>query len=1140
MCSALANPSLWGKKATFLRFPCYWQLSGNCTVPPLEELSVCADIWRQIQTSDWTAFVYKTPGEQRAELGLAGAGGNLKAWLFGREWVVAYDLPLLKWHTVCLTWSGHSRRFQLLVNGTVRLSSLLNDTFPTRLTPGGVMTLGVSHSFVGGVLVFESGTNLIGEITLFRMWAQELSAQQLAEGPCVSGDIVTWTTQDWESVGCPAVTDDRLTCEWSKYKINMKLSVAQTSRHGLIKTEVKAVVLQWLESILPQNVSVDSVFLSTLSQASQKFSSVHEHNTKIKEIKLSSDREEWIRCLVYVTVSPAAVVNVTQAELWTELIAAYNHSAHIILQTDPASINILPVAGFPESHLNSTISDFEDKFFRVYMNLTVNGSVEDPAQMIRHWVLHTLEQHQLTVLHFKLTRNPHYGCTFQTQAKAPVNATQTGIIIFQLLTKGFSNDSLTIYVPTNQINILLLEPGFCPEDATETVYGLYSWPPIQAQETYDMVCEKGQEAATRFCRLDDRTDAAIWDPPDLSKCEKIITDIEDLENIKVTANNSADVVDMIEDLLSNQTDLSSSQLSTVLEKLSEVTDMGAMTTQLADSVINVVSCLFDSTPFLANATNKVVSITDQVGNRVDFPGDHHNATVPSLALQLLNVDPASFRGLTFGVSSFQTGLPPEIFLSHEFAEQGSINTVASISLPTALDSFFPQNNNNRSRIQFHFYGTGNLFQDPYSDLMLNSYVVSASVTNASVNNLTDPVLITLQHLQSKEDQDIVQCVYWDLKKNGERGGWDDSGCRIEHTSVTHTSCLCLHLTHFGVLLDISKTPINPRDDMILTLISNLCCGVSSVFLSITLLTYIFFGKLRCDYPSKILINLSLALLGLNLLFLVNAWLASFNIYGLCIAVAAVLHYFFLASFTWMALEAINMYLAFVKVFNVYVSYYILKFCIVGWGLPLVIVSIVLAIDKDCYGGASSLSVASAEDSSFCWVRNDAAFYVAVVAFVALVLVGNTAVLGMVLVQIHRMHGDRTAGRRARTLRDLRVVASLTFLLGLTWVLAFFALGPMQVPLLYLFSFLNGLQGVFIFFFHCVMKDNVRKQWRTHLCCGQFRLTDYSAQSGTLSQDDRVKSGKVQPSGSTNDRKTSGSSETSQKLEAWKLGPRNPL
>lgn len=69
-------------------------------------------------------------------------------------------------------------------------------------------------------------------------------------------------------------------------------------------------------------------------------------------------------------------------------------------------------------------------------------------------------------------------------------------------------------------------------------------------------------------------------------------------------DNSADIVVMIENLLQNQTNLSPSELDTVLQKLSDVTNVGIMTTQLANSIINVVSDLFYSTSFLSGATNE--------------------------------------------------------------------------------------------------------------------------------------------------------------------------------------------------------------------------------------------------------------------------------------------------------------------------------------------------------------------------------------------------------------------------------------------------------------------------------------------------------------------------------------------------------
>ncbi|XP_060908707.1 adhesion G-protein coupled receptor G6-like [Labrus mixtus] len=39
-------------------------------------------------------------------------------------------------------------------------------------------------------------------------------------------------------------------------------------------------------------------------------------------------------------------------------------------------------------------------------------------------------------------------------------------------------------------------------------------------------------------------------------------------------------------------------------------------------------------------------------------------------------------------------------------------------------------------------------------------------------------------------------------------------------------------------------------------------------------------------------------------------------------------------------------------------------------------------------------------------------------------------------------------------------------------------------------------GLFIFIFHCALKENVQKQWRRYLCCGRFRLSDNSDWSKT--------------------------------------------
>lgn len=173
---------------------------------------MCVDLRRWIPTAAWTAFVYNKPGGHKIELGLAGIGGNIKAWLFGEEWMIAHYLPFQSWHTVCLTWSNHYRKFQMIINGTVYLNSKVNDLIPSSLAPNGTLTLGVSHRIVGGVMDFETGTNFVGEMTLFRIWGLVLTPQQLIDLKCISGNIVTWSMNNWEYNSCPPINDHRLKC----------------------------------------------------------------------------------------------------------------------------------------------------------------------------------------------------------------------------------------------------------------------------------------------------------------------------------------------------------------------------------------------------------------------------------------------------------------------------------------------------------------------------------------------------------------------------------------------------------------------------------------------------------------------------------------------------------------------------------------------------------------------------------------------------------------------------------------------------------------------------------------------------------------------------------------------------------------
>ncbi|XP_058391513.1 adhesion G-protein coupled receptor G2 isoform X2 [Diceros bicornis minor] len=534
--------------------------------------------------------------------------------------------------------------------------------------------------------------------------------------------------------------------------------------------------------------------------------------------------------------------------------------------------------------------------------------------------------------------------------------------------------------------------------------------------------------------------------------------------------------------------ISVSDLENQVSQMEKALSLGSLEPNLAGEMINQVSKLLHSPPaLLAPLAQRLLKVVDDIGLQLNFSTKTISLTSPSLALAVIRVNASNFDTTTFAAQD-----PANLQVSLE--TQAPENSIGVITLPSSLMSSLPANDVElASRVQFNFFETPALFQDPaLENLSLISYVISSSVANLTVKNLTRNVTVTLKHIDPSQDDLTVRCVFWDLGRNGGRGGWSSDGCSVKDRRLNETICTCSHLTSFGVLLDLSRTSLPPAQMMALTFITYIGCGLSSIFLSVTLVTYIAFEKIRRDYPSKILIQLCAALLLLNLVFLLDSWIALYDMQGLCISVAVFLHYFLLVSFTWMGLEAFHMYLALVKVFNTYIRKYILKFCIVGWGVPAVVVTIVLIISPDNYGLGSYGKFPNGSPDDFCWINSNAVFYITVVGYFCVIFLLNISMFIVVLVQLCRIKKKKQLGAQRKTsIQDLRSVAGLTFLLGITWGFAFFAWGPVNVAFMYLFAIFNTLQGFFIFIFYCVAKENVRKQWRRYLCCGKLRLAENS-------------------------------------------------
>ncbi|XP_056911388.1 adhesion G-protein coupled receptor G4 isoform X2 [Takifugu flavidus] len=1154
--------SLWGQAASFDSRCNHWKLKRQVGVPPLQEFTICFYLNLEVQgVVPWTVFMYRHPEVQYTELGFGGRDGLLLVWLFGKEWSTRpIVLDSSRWYMICLTWTHTTQKPNLYIDGIpedIREARSVNVSSPPsttscKLAPNGTLTLGAKHQLLDGNIQIDPVSGMLGKLSLFRLWKRERSKQEVTSLECTEGDLVMWWTGNWDVGACPSNWDPRLRCEWSLYEVKLIFAIIPSKEETTDLSSATELLKQWLGDILPAGVYVHGETVSEVMRRAGAAGSL------VQPVQLWwTPGLKRFDCLIYLIAKPDWDVADMQKRLQELLQRPYNPpDGRQQLLPDESSIRTTAVESFPAatstsvgvteaSPVTSTsniltsvptavttgvtasttfitnAANMSDVYFQVQMNVSMTGEC-DTEQTLFSWVNSSLPNDTMLLLSLQLIhprqrnhpdllpdlRTLHavmhsevsrVSCLFQVLVTTATDIRETEQQIKELLLEPFNNGSISI--ATDDIHIRRMFLVTCSPESMNTRKGLFNWPLTAAGKHAILPCPKDPHCyATRHCKLSITT---YWVKPDLDQCPILVETIPDLDHIQVTPENAHEVVEMMESLLRNQSTLSYNDLLTVLNKLKDVVNISVVTTTLAQALIDIISDILESDSDLLPFTNMILNITEAIGGKMVGTDSFSNLTAPSIAISVVDIHPGQFSSLTFGVSSDRAGTKPKIFINQEPFN----GTVAFISLPSGLQHNFPQNSSTPTppRIMFQFFGIPLLFRGSEEGRVLNTFVVAASVTNATthIQNLKEDVKITLYHLTPNTLQNSVECVYWNYNKNNGQGGWDDYGCRKHNSTSDYTTCLCNHLTHFGVLLDVSRTPVDWDNEQILTIITYLGCGVSSLFLGITILTYTAFEKLRRDYPSQILINLSLALLGLNLLFLLNSWLSSWGLHGLCVAAASLLHYFQLASFTWMGLEAIHMYFALVKVFNVYVPSYILKFCVLGWGVPLLICGLVFLINHNAYGRnfyfdqQSDLQLLDNSDT-FCFIHNNVMFYVSVVAYAVLVFLFNIAIFVVVLIQIRHMKVNSPAGSRQGLIHNLKGVASLTLLLGLTWSVGFFTWGPARIFMLYLFSGLNSLQGFFIFIFHCLMKESVRKQWRINLCCGRFRLDEYSEWSNSAS------------------------------------------
>ncbi|KAJ8024664.1 Adhesion G-protein coupled receptor G4 [Holothuria leucospilota] len=262
---------------------------------------------------------------------------------------------------------------------------------------------------------------------------------------------------------------------------------------------------------------------------------------------------------------------------------------------------------------------------------------------------------------------------------------------------------------------------------------------------------------------------------------------------------------------------------------------------------------------------------------------------------------------------------------------------ASITLPSGiLDEMSFEGPNDTVPVTFLLYRTGLLFMNnkTYEERQrdkVGSIILAATVEGQSIRNLTNPVVSRFRLLPGEDviEKSSRRCVFWNFSLAYGFGAWSSEGCELINVSDDNNEsiaeCHCNHLTNFAVLLSPQE-----EENLGLRILSIIGCAVSIPALLMIIVIFLAVKKLRRKVPQQILVNLCFALLGLYLIFLIYLSSTGLSKVG-CIIIGALIHYFCLASVAWMCVEATNMYLLFVKVFDAKISGFLWKAMLAAWG-----------------------------------------------------------------------------------------------------------------------------------------------------------------------------------------------------------------
>ncbi|XP_042179679.1 adhesion G-protein coupled receptor G7-like isoform X2 [Oncorhynchus tshawytscha] len=714
---------------------------------------------------------------------------------------------------------------------------------------------------------------------------------------------------------------------------------------------------------------------------------------------------------------------------------------------------------------------------------------------------------------FSTTSTNTYPTISNTTSTTMSNTTSTTTIFPTTSTTTISTTTSTTTIPhLDCFNGGELQSGvcICPDEWTgetcaegnfcnSTIIGDFSFPrtTVGWSAYSEELCDEkttsaGLPRASARCLND--TGSPMFGPPHILQCEVTLSDIQG--NISSSSGDLRQLAFSTQILTSQPERLSADNITTAAQIANTLLLSANITEDIAVAAVTTISQLLNASEESTQERDAVQSLTETLEN---FSLDQHSnvslVVQPNLAVQSVQV-PSDSVGIQFTALTGRSGnfVANRIHLNTNTSELiadkgGSTDVQIVMKFPPVLRS-----KNTNYSIGFVLYQNDRFFRSRAfrASSGTRRRVISANLGQVSglhVEMLFKPTAVPNTSLYD------FACVWWNYTLKD----WSTFGCYKVNHSEDGLQCFCNHTTNFAVLMSFRK---DFKYTEALNWITILGCSMSTIGLSLTITFQIATRKSRKTNPTVLLVSVCMCLLIFTLLFMLGVdnphkqldkpEIQEDNVLppsdkhteqdrGPCTAVAVLLQYFLLGTFTWNTLYATHVFLMIRNSLATSPSHFTAYTMAIGWGLPAVVVAVTLGIS---YRVDDPLGYRQEE---FCWLAAldptgnfdfKLPMFWGFLIPVAFMLMFNTVVLICFAVTTCKTNPHLTSTRHTSMKKKFLSSFSLAVVLGLSWILGYLLLitqnQTMYTILNISFCVLTTTQGLQIFILFTARTSIVKK------------------------------------------------------------------